>query len=196
MSIWCDRHRNRGPAAEWLRLVRKRPIFWALSFALFLVSGCETYSAANVPQSKEPLESSIISVTPCQDRTGLTGERDLASEGTKALIEQLQQSNEFEIGESAPLKVSCDVERYIEGSAIQRWLVPGWGATQAKVKVAIWRMPDEEIIATFQSKAQVSAGGLYTVGAEEYILDVAIGDIVKQMEAWARGDLKENPGKS
>lgn len=162
--------------------------------SLVVLSGCETQSAVNVPEPPEALDSRSFRIEACQDRTGLGGGRGLAAEGTAALTKQLQESHVFDVSDDADLMLSCDIERYIEGSAFKRWLLPGWGATEATVKVAIWRMPENEILATFQSKAAVRAGGLYTIGAEDYIVDVAIRDVVEQMEAWVAGGKTEGAG--
>lgn len=99
------------------------------------------------------------------------------------------ESEVFRVASDAPLRMSCDVEGFIEGSAVKRWLVPGWGATKGTLRVAVWRTGNggETMVAVFESRGEVTSGGLYTLGADDYILDVAARDIVRQMEAWARG---------
>jgi len=87
----------------------------------------------------------------------------------------------------APLALTCDIERFTEGSALKRWVMPGWGATQAAISVMVWEKPGDNVLATFRSQSSVSIGGLYTIGADQYILGVAFDDIVKQMEVWAKG---------
>lgn len=153
-----------------------------------LLAGCETYSAPNIrapAPAAGTAKARLLKIEPCRDLTEMERARDLGGEGTKALTEKLIASNYFDVGEEAPFLVSCDIERFIEGSAFQRWIAPGWGQTLAQVKVGVWLLPSEDIVATFVSKAQVKAGGLYTIGADQYIIDVAMSDIVRQMEVWA-----------
>jgi hypothetical protein len=155
---------------------------------LSMLAGCETYSAPNireVSETTEPAGTRLVRIERCQDRTGKQRARNLAKEATKTLTEKLGASDLFDVADGAPFLVSCDIERFVEGSAAQRWLLPGWGQTLAQVKVGVWRLPDHSIVATFVSKAQVRAGGLYTIGADQYIVDVAMNDIVRQMEDWA-----------
>lgn len=162
-----------------------------LQFILFaflpLLVGCETYSAPNIKASASTARTAkaqLVKIEPCRDLTEMQRARDLGVEGTKALTEKLIASEYFDIGAEAPFLVSCDIERFIEGSAVQRWIAPGWGQTLAQVKIGVWRLPSQDIVATFVSKAQVRAGGLYTIGADQYIIDVAMADIVRQMEIW------------
>jgi hypothetical protein len=93
----------------------------------------------------------------------------------------------FEVTMDALLVLTCDVERFTEGSALKRWVMPGLGATQAAISVMVWEKPEEKLLATFRSQSSVSAGGLYTIGTDQYILGVAFDDIVKQLEAWTKG---------
>jgi len=46
-------------------------------------------------------------------------------------------------------------------------------------------------LALLRSRSSVEGGGLYTIGADQYILNVAFNDIIKQMEAWTKGSGRE-----
>jgi hypothetical protein len=48
----------------------------------------------------------------------------------------------------------------------------------------LWEQPGDRLLATFRSQSRVDAGGLYTIGADQYIFSVAFEDIVKQMREW------------
>lgn len=156
---------------------------------LLAVAGCETRSASTTVAPLGGEVERVVILEPCEDRTGLQTSRDLAGEATAAMAKAIRESEVFRTGAGAPLRVSCDVEGFIEGSAVKRWVMPGWGATKGTLRAAVWRTGDggDAMLGVFESRGQVSSGGLYTLGADDYILDVAARDIVRQMEAWARG---------
>ncbi len=159
--------------------------------ASILLAGCETQSAAVIHEPGKPPAERVVRVDPCLDRTGFKGGRDLGTEATEALISKVRGGGVFEVKAEAPLMLTCDIERFAAGSAVKRWLLPGWGQTQAGLTVMLWKMPEQEVLATFKNLSAVRGGGLFTIGADQYILDVAIGDIVGQLEAWVKG---ERPG--
>jgi hypothetical protein len=154
---------------------------------LVLVTGCATQSASIIPAESSRPSLRVVRIQPCQDRTGYTG-RDLGAEATRALVERVRASGIFEVREDeAPLALTCDVERFEEGSAVMRWLWPTLGPTHGQVAVSVWEHPGDRVLATFRGLASVRGGGLYTLGADRYILGVALDDVVTQMKAWAAG---------
>jgi hypothetical protein len=150
---------------------------------LFL-AGCETHSATLVHAPLAPDRPRVVRIEPCQDRTGHT-DRDLAGEATRALTERIRAAGLFEIAAEAPLLLSCDVERFVEGSALKRWVLPGWGGTRAYVAVSVWEQSGDRLLTTVRSQAVVESGGLYTIGADGYILGVAFDDVITQLRRWA-----------
>ncbi len=164
-------------------------------FALLMVTvlvGCVTQSVTQTEQPFVATKHQAVHIESCEDRTGFAGERDLKGEATRTLTEKVEAAKLFAITPDASLVLTCDIERFAEGSALKRWVMPGWGATQAAVSVMVWEKPEDKVLATFRSSSSVSAGGLYTVGADQYIFSAAFEDIVKQLEAWVRGP---GPGK-
>lgn len=164
---------------------------WLL-FATLSSGGCVTQSASILPGTSTPPAARAVQIRPCQDRSGFPG-RDLGDETTRALTEKVQNSGVFEVLREAPLTLTCDIERFEEGSAVKRWVWPGWGATIGQVAVSVWEQPGDRVLATFRGQASVRVGGLYTVGADQYILGVAVDDIVGQMKAWASGAVPASP---
>jgi hypothetical protein len=150
------------------------------------LGGCVTQSATIAPEPAPPLTHRVVRIEPCRDRSGFTG-RDLGSETTRALADKVTASRLFEVRADAPLVLTCDIERFEEGSALKRWVWPTWGATIGQVAVSAWEQPGDRVLATFRGQAAVRAGGLYTVGADQYILGAAVDDIVGQMKAWVSG---------
>jgi hypothetical protein len=157
--------------------------------AAFAFSGCATQRATQIHEPFVASRHRAVRIERCQDRTGFRGGRDLTGEATRILTEKVEATKLFAITPDASLVLTCDVERFAEGSAFKRWLWPGLGATQAGLAVIVWETPGDRILATLRSQTSVKEGGLYTIGADRYILDVAFTDIVKQLEAWAREDL-------
>jgi len=153
--------------------------------ALALIQGCATQSemqaAAPAPSEGKLL---AIRVEPCTDRTG-TKSRDLAAEATRLIVERLQKNPKFEVRDDAAVTLNCEVTHYVEGSAIKRWLMPGWGSTVGQISVMVSSAKDHSVIAIIQGNVTVSAGGLYTIGAENYILGSAADDVVSKLSVWA-----------
>ena len=173
-----------------------RKIGYLLAFACIGFFGCTTVSTVDIQQSFETTKQRKIRIEPCTNRTEYQGPRDVAGEATRTLTEKIQQSGLFEITPDAQLVLTCDIERFEEGSAAKRWLMPGWGATQAEVVVMVWEKPDDKILATFRSEAAVKSGGLYTIGADQYIFGAAFDDILKQMKSWTSGSPPEKSVES
>lgn len=153
-----------------------------------LTWGCVTQSASILPERSAAPSDRVVQVQPCRDRSGFTG-RNLEPETTRTLIEKVRASGLFKIRDGAPVSLICDIEKFEEGSALKRWVWPTWGATIAQVAVSVWEQPGDRVLATFRGQASVRAGGLYTVGADQYILGVAVDAIVAQMKAWVSGPI-------
>lgn len=154
------------------------------------LAACSAQMAAHQTSLQEQGPSPQLSVIavqlePCVDRTDGVPGRDLATEATQALTASLLASKSIQIAADAQYKLTCDVERYVEGSAVKRWVMPGWGATVADLAVAVWDERTHNIVTMVRSQASVSAGGLYTVDAEQTILRIASDDAVKKLLVWA-----------
>ncbi len=164
---------------------------WSAFFLMILACGsvvsCVTHSVVQPSQPPLALTERRVRIEPCQNRTGDAGGRDLNAEATQALTEKVKASRRFELTADAPLVLTCDIEEFAEGSALKRWVMPGWGSTQAGVAVILWEQPGDKLLATFRSRTSVSSGGLFTIGADQYIIGAAFDDIIKQMETWASG---------
>ena len=152
-----------------------------------ILAGCVTQS---ITQTQAPFiagKHRAVRIEPCEDRTGAQGDRDLKGEATRTFNEKIRAAKLFEVTADAPLVLTRDIERFTEGSALKRWVQPLWGPTVATVSVMVWETAEAKALATFRSQSSVRAGGLYTVGADQYILGVAFDDIVRQLDAWAKG---------
>jgi hypothetical protein len=160
--------------------------------AACLLAGCasqwtQRQSSEDVHAAPPGQGVNAVEIEPCVDRTNGVANRDIGKDATKALRESIAASKVFYVREDAPHRLTCDVERYVEGSATQRWLLPGSGGTVADVAVSVWDAKTGAMLITERSQAAVKSGGLYTVGAEETILRAAFDDSVKKLAAWAQG---------
>jgi hypothetical protein len=160
-------------------------------FNLVLFCGCVTQSATQIHKPLGSVEHRTVCIEECVNRTEYKGKHDLAAEATRALTEKVRESGIFEVSPDAELVLTCDIVRFAEGSALKRWIMPGWGATQAEVVVMVWKKAGQKVLATFRSEASVGSGGLYTVAADQYIFAAAFDDILKNLKAWASGAAPE-----
>lgn len=154
--------------------------------ALIALMSCATQSADQYLKPFDASKYKTIRIEACIDRTGVAGTRDIGAEATQSLREKISDSGFFEIRSDGELTLTCDVGRFVEGSALKRWLWPGWGATKAKITVMVWEQSSQTVLAILSSVASVESGGLYTIGADQYIIDVATNDIVRKLKTWSQ----------
>jgi hypothetical protein len=153
------------------------------------VSGVTT-DAPNKPPVATPID---VAIEQCVDRTETAG-RALGVDATKALEEKLRTTKEFVVREDARFRLTCDVTSFVEGSAFKRWLMPGWGATVGQVSAMLTDTATGAIMVIVRGNATISAGGLYSAGADAYIVPTAVDDVVKRLRAWALGEPSEPAG--
>lgn len=85
----------------------------------------------------------------------------------------------------SPITIECRVTDYAPGSAMKRWMMPGWGATKLTVVADLKR--DGAVIATVKALRTVEAGGLYTVGDDTAVFDTVGGLIVDEIKKKVTG---------
>jgi len=177
------------------RIVRIGSVMIVISLVASTLMGCATVSTVQVRQPFEQAKHHKVHVERCVDRTDYRGKHDLVEEATNTLMGKMKDSGLFEIEAESNLVLTCDIERFAEGSAAKRWLMPGWGATQAEVVVMVWDKQEGKVLASFRSEATVKSGGLYTIGADQYIFGAAFDDILEQLKTWVQGEVSENPAQ-
>ena len=140
------------------------------------------------PEIEMPM---TISILPCVDRTN-TEALDLGAQASEAFNEQLNAAEEFSVQQAGQYTLSCEITSYVPGNAVKRWVFPGWGATTGQVTTMIQDAKTGEILIIVEGIATVGAGGLYTIGADEYIVPTAVKDVVVKLCTWARGEPNDN----
>ena len=159
--------------------------------ATLALAGCASdwavhESVSDVHPLTKTRERPQLKVEPCVDRTDYK-KRDLGREATEALVKKLKAASEFEVTRDGRYVLSCDITAFSEGSAFERWMFPGAGATVGRVAVMVMDSKTGETVAIVRGSSTVAAGGFYTVGADEVILDSALDDVVKQLRQLAPG---------
>jgi len=156
-------------------------------FVSVFVTACETYGVTTETPIRKPTAGTIaVHVEQCIDRTETAG-RDLGTEAKLAFEKKLAEAREFTPQANARYRLACEVTIFVKGSAFERWLVPGMGATVGQVSSMLSDTTTGEIVVIVEGNATVAAGGLYTIGAEEYIIPTAVGDVVNRLRSWALG---------
>jgi hypothetical protein len=163
---------------------------------LLLLVGCHYVSQTEiVTQAQYQTGPVSLALVPCTDRTG-TRTRDVAADATEALERAIAGSNEFVLGVAGRYRLNCDVSEYMPGNAVQRWILPGWGQTVGKISAMLTDTSTGATVALITGEARVAAGGLYTIGADTYIVDAAATDIARQLREWAHGVATGGPAAS
>jgi hypothetical protein len=156
------------------------------------LAGCVTQSMVDVREPAPVGRPVAMRVGPCVDRTGGAG-RNLGQEATQAFEERLGASSEFVLKGDARFHLACEVIGFVEGSAVKRWLMPGWGATVGRIAAMVTDTATGDVVVLARGDATVSSGGFYTIGADTYILSQAVDEVVRQLRAWASGTYDAAP---
>jgi uncharacterized protein DUF4410 len=128
-----------------------------------------------------------FSVDSIEPREGLYVDRPYLSDFDRAFLKALSderliggvKSGEYTL---KPICVSFD-----EGNAAKRWLVPGWGSTVSEVKVSILDNSGTEV-GTVEATETVAIGGVFSVGADNYIMDRVAKALAQKLAEKLRGE--------
>jgi hypothetical protein len=147
--------------------------------------GCVTESSIRSEGAWSSESHTRISVERCTSRRALV-EPEIETRATANLEEELAESGVFQVVQGASVIATCDIESFEEGNAFERWIMPGSYPTLAQVAVTLWEQPGDRELVSVRGKAAVREGGLYTIGADRYILGAAMREVVEQLIAWTR----------
>jgi serine/threonine-protein kinase len=163
-----------------------RPLILALIFSLTPIL---FWSCANVQHQATfnknylPKEDVRIKVAKVVNDTGYSFDVDIEQLLANTLEEQLMEENLLNLGKTEPnLFMESRIIGYKKGSALKRWVMPGWGATELAIRCDL-RDDKNNLVGTAMASREVVAGGLYTVGAWETIFNDVANDVA--------GDLKD-----
>jgi hypothetical protein len=133
----------------------------------------------------------VFEVPPVLNATGKTFEFDVADILTQNIKSKLGGKGYTVSDGSATLEqvviIKSSLLSYEPGDAFKRWLAPGYGKTQATVRTSLIDKRTGKLLAELVSADAVSAGGLYSAGADKRILDAIAEGVVDAIEKKARG---------
>jgi hypothetical protein len=84
--------------------------------------------------------------------------------------------------EPATFVLKTKLIEYEEGSAAGRWLLPGLGTTICTVYAELLDKQTGAVKGSLTSRQTVSVGGLYSVGAENYICERCADEILAKID--------------
>lgn len=150
-----------------------------------LLSGCAATGKPTIWKDKEASFTGYrqVKILPVVNETGKTFEQDVAALLTAQLKEKFQEKN-LPISEAAQpgddtLVVQSTMLVFVAGDAFKRWLMPGAGKTQCTVRTRLLAPGTDQVLAEIVAAKEVGAGGLYSAGADEWILKDAAEDIAQ-----------------
>ena len=186
---------ERFPRAAVLAILIKPSDHWSgrlyRAFApLLVLAACQTASVVDV--SAKPAVSGPVTLIlqPCTDRTGIQ-ERNLAGEATQAFQKALTNTKDFVLTNDGRYRLTCEVADFRAGSAFARWVMPGHGQTVGKVSAMVMDTKTGETETIVIGEARVRSGGLYTIGADSYIVPSAVDEVVRKLETWVHGEITD-----
>ena len=71
---------------------------------------------------------------------------------------------------------------YKKGSASQRWMMPGWGATELSIRCEL-KDTENNVVGKAAAIREVVAGGGYTVGAWQTVFNDVTNDVAEDLRA-------------
>jgi hypothetical protein len=153
---------------------------------VFWVQGCAVDQVMTEMRDRQELNLPMpIKVQPCIDRTG-TEVADLGAQATETFQEEFNATEEFTVEPDGRFVLVCEVTNFLPGNAVERWILPGSGVTVGNVSAMIQDSRTGEILIIIEGTATVGSGGLYTIGAWNYIVPTAVKNIVDKLQVWAK----------
>ncbi len=155
-------------------------------FAVILTTlhGCASQSAEPMQQPYSPAKHRAVRIQSCFNRSGFRGSSDLAPLVTGMLADKISAAKLFEVARDASLILTREVEGFAGGSAFPRAGLDGW--TRVRIAVILWERPGDRVVAAFRGSSSVTPGGQNLIGADRYVVSLAVNDIVRQLEMWTR----------
>lgn len=181
--------------APWRAKCRGR-LLWPLAAGLLFLSAC---AAAQKPLAYvEPAAVSrhyaVAIVSPVQKGTSAEVPAALMERTTTRLSQQLQQlgfsvpSGPIYAGTQDYILVKPTLEKYSGGSAFGRWLGFGAGTATCTLRVELIDGQSKKRVGDVAATQTIDSGGLFTIGAENYIVDRCADVVAKGIAEKLRPD--------
>jgi hypothetical protein len=134
----------------------------------------------------------VFEVAPASNDTEKTFEFDVAATLTEHLKSKLQEKG-YRLSEDPArlddvLVIKSSLVAYKPGSAFARWAIPGAGTTLCVVRNSLFDKRTGRLVGEMVTGRSVSAGGLFTVGADKWILEVTASAITDELDKRVKGE--------
>jgi Domain of unknown function (DUF4410) len=159
--------------------------------ALVVLAACATKPDMKVEQGVSLSRFTQVEVASAQNETGIA-ENDRAANNFEQDLTSALRSQGISVTASGPpgatLIVKPALVHYEAGSAVSRWILPGSGRTQATVSAALIDKATGQSVGDVASTQQVAAGGLFSVGADRWILTQLANGMANEIGARLHGE--------
>lgn len=169
-----------------------KKILYIFCLVLLLVGGCVTERPmVRVEKGASLTGYDVFEVTPVSNETGRTYDFEVTDVITQYIKSSLQEKG-FTVAEITNAKKNVIILKsslisYEPGSAFNRWLLPGYGKTQCTVKTSLIDRKTGKILGEMVAAEAVGGGGLYSIGADKWILNVVAKSISDEIDRKVKG---------
>jgi len=160
---------------------------------LIFLGGCYAATPMVRMEKGESLATyKIFKVTSTVNETGKKFEFDVAGELTQQIKSKLKEKG-YKINcetdtQEVCLVIKSRIITYEPGSVAKRWILQGTGKTRATVRTFLIDNKTENIIGEIVTSEEVSGGGLFSAGADKWILEVIAKGITNEIDKRVKGD--------
>lgn len=155
--------------------------------ASVILSGCITSKPmVSLEKGVSLSRYQAVEIASVRDETGKIYGFNVAASLTRNIKASFQQKgyvlSDGKQTSQEVLLIKCRLLSFEPGSAFKRWLVPGFGKTQATVQTSLIDKKSGKLLGELVSAEAVSTGGLYSAGADVRILEAIAEGIVNEIE--------------
>lgn len=163
-----------------------RTVRWALLALLLLAETCRADPVIWLDDNVDLRGRSTLFIAPVNNQTGKKFDVDPVALITSELIQNLRNEGMTVLEKQdaqALISVDSSLIDYEAGSAVQRWLLPGAGATVCVVRSILTDGKSGKVLGEIIVSETVGAGGLFSVGAETSVPKYVAKEIAQALSA-------------
>jgi hypothetical protein len=131
-------------------------------------------------------------VIPVINETGKDFKFDVADKLTQNIKSKIRKKgyvvNDETEAKDSVLIIKSSLVTYEPGNAFKRWLLPGAGKTRATVRTSLIDKMTGKSIGEIVIAEEVVAGGLFSVGANKWILKIVAKGISNEIDKKIKAD--------
>lgn len=165
----------------------------AVLILIALAAGCATHRpAVRIEKGVSLSAYKAFEVAPVSNDTGKTFDFDVAAVLTEHIKSALKDKG-YDVAEKGRasdyvLVIQSSLLSYEPGSVLGRWVVFGDGKAQCIVKSTLIDKPTGKTVGEMVTSEAVTGGGLYSIGADKYVLNMAADSIADEIEIRIEGE--------